>query len=245
MSNREEKGRIHSIETFGAVDGPGIRFVVFLQGCPLRCLYCHNPDSWNVKHGTLTTVGALMDKILDYRNFLSGGLTISGGEPMVQGDFVYALLQEARLHGIHSALDTSGAFDLKSSKRLIDASDMLLLDIKAATEARYAQITQRSYAYHNAYATLDYCESVNKPVWIRHVLLNGYTLNEEELRILAKKLSEYKCIEEVDLLPFHKMGEYKWGELGYEYKLFDAPIPSKEDHAMAKEIFSHYHYRVK
>lgn len=245
MNNREVKGRIHSIETFGAVDGPGIRFVVFMQGCPLRCLYCHNPDSWNVKSGTLTSVGELMDKILDYKNFLSGGITVSGGEPMVQGDFVYALLQEAKANGLHTALDTSGAFGLESSKRLIDASDMLLLDIKAATPARYQQITQREYAYQNAFATLDYCESIGKPVWIRHVLLNNYTLNTEELELLAKTLDGYSCVQQVDLLPFHKMGEYKWGELGYQYKLFDAPIPTKKEHEQAKTIFSKYHYRVK
>ncbi len=245
MNHRDVKGRIHSIETFGAVDGPGIRFVVFLQGCPLRCVYCHNPDSWNIKHGTITKVGELMDKILDYKSFLSGGLTISGGEPMLQGDFVYALLHEAKRNGIHTALDTSGAFDLHSSQRLIDASDMLLLDIKAANAERYQQITQRDYAHRNAIATLDYCESIQKPVWIRHVLLEGYTLNEVELSNLAEFLSHYQCVEQVDLLPFHKMGEYKWGEIGYRYLLFNAETPSKEQVKKAKEIFSKYHYRVK
>ncbi len=244
MNPRDTLGRIHSIETFGAVDGPGVRFVVFLQGCPLRCLYCHNPDSWNPKDGKLISVGELIDNMESYKNYLSGGLTISGGEPMMQKEFSIALLQEAKNIGLHTALDTSGAFALEHSKAIVDVADLLLLDIKAATPERYLQITGRDFAYTNAFANLEYCEQTHKPVWIRHVLLNEYTLHEAELHLLAQTLSKYSCIERVELLPFHKMGEYKWGELRYEYKLFSIPAPNKNEIQKAKDIFKQYKLNV-
>lgn len=245
MNNLEVSGRIHSIETFGAVDGPGIRFIVFFQGCMLRCLYCHNPDSWQTASGKLTTVGELIDKINQYKNFLSGGVTLSGGEPLLQRNFAKSLLKECKNNGLHTALDTSGAIPISISKDVIDEADMLLLDIKAANSQRYKQITGRAYAYQNVMDTLDYCQEIGKPIWVRHVLLPNYTLRDDELEDIAIMLKKYSCVERVELLPFHKMGEHKWEELNFEYKLFDIEMPSKSEVERAINIFKKHNINVR
>lgn len=228
-------GYVHSVETGGTVDGPGIRYVVFFQGCPLRCKFCHNPDSWKVNAGRQYTAEELADDILRYRNFIKkGGVTLSGGEPLLQPEFAAALLKRLKKEGIHTAVDTSGAIPLNACKEAVDAADLILLDIKSIDDIKCKELTGKGNS--NALALLDYLEETKKPVWIRHVVVPGITENEEDIERMAKYLSKYTVIERVEILPFHKMGEYKWKELGMQYELFDTPAPEKESIARIKEI---------
>ena len=235
----EITGRVHSVETFGALDGPGIRYVLFLQGCPLRCIYCHNPDSWSFGCGKPMSVGEVMCDLQKYRNFIkSGGITLSGGEPLMQSRFCAAIIAECKTRGIHTAIDTSGVVSLDICEDSVREADLLLLDIKALDPELARKIT--GFDNYNALKMLDYRESVKKPVWIRHVLLNGYTMEEKPLRELAQFLSGYSVIEKIELLPFHKMGEYKWSALDLTYSLGEAEPPSKEQIAFAKGIMREY-----
>lgn len=238
-------GRVHSVETFGAVDGPGIRYVVFFQGCRLRCLYCHNPDSWDPEGGNRMCADALMEDISRYKNFIKkGGVTLSGGEPLMQPEFAIALLNACRAAGLHTALDTAGSVPLLFSKPVIDAADMLLLDIKTLDETLSPELTGKESTLEYAKATLEYCESRKKTVWIRHVIVPGYTLAADRLEKLAHYLKQFHCIERVDLLPFHKMGEYKWQELGEYYALLDTPIPTASEVKDAVDIFKRFGLNV-
>ena len=229
-------GYLHSLESFGAVDGPGIRFVVFLSGCLLRCLYCHNPDTWEQKQTLSMTPLQVMEKIRSERSFLCrGGVTLSGGEPLMQPGFCEELLTLCRQEGFHTAIDTSGAIPLEQSRRAIDLADMLLLDIKDIDPADCRTLTGKTN--ENALATLDHCERTGKPVWIRHVLVPGYTLIPAKLERLAEKLSGYRCVKRVELLPYHTMGLYKWEALGLTCKLADTPAPTDAEIAMANAYF--------
>lgn len=228
-------GRLHSIESFGAVDGPGVRFVAFLQGCPLRCRYCHNPDTWNPQEGTVISSGELVEQILTYKSFISrGGVTISGGEPLLQAEFCEAVIDGCHENGIHTAIDTSGFIPLEISKNAIDKADMLLLDIKDIDPDDCEALTGQSN--ENAIKTLDYCEETKKPVWIRHVIVPTVTLKDEKLQRLGKFLKKYSCIEKVELLPYHIMGKYKWEQLKIPYSLEGIEPPEKEEVERAKEI---------
>ncbi len=230
------EGYIHSVETFGAVDGPGVRYVVFFQGCPLRCLYCHNPDSWKLSEGIKQTDTELLADILEYKNFIRrGGVTFSGGEPLIQPEFLLSLIRGCKANGLHTAVDTAGSVDLSVSAPIIREADMLLLDIKTLDESLYPSLT--GVPITNNLATLDFCESIGKPVWIRHVLVPGYTLVKERMEKLAAFLKNYRCVEKIELLPFHKMGEYKWEQLNIQYQLTDVPAPTEEEMKQAKAIF--------
>ena len=230
------KGRIHSLESFGAVDGPGIRYVVFFQGCPLRCQFCHNPDTWDTHAGREYTVGELVEKILPFKPFYvrGGGVTLSGGEPLLQHAFVKALCDKLLENGLHTAIDTSGAVPLSVCKEAVDASDMLLLDIKSPDPAMSETITGSPTVLGNEKAYLDYCEEQGKPVWIRHVVVPGLTLDFDRLRELRQFLDGYACVKRIDPLPFHKMGEAKW--IPELYRLGDTQPPSAEDMDRVKEI---------
>ncbi len=229
-------GRIHSIETFGAVDGPGIRYVLFMQGCPLRCLYCHNPDSWDFSGGKTVTTEEIATDIESYYNFIKkGGVTVSGGEPLAQPEFVADLFERCKKMGLHTAVDTSGSVALSVSHKAIDVCDLVILDIKALDDALCLELTGQPN--FNTLETLLYCEKTKKPVWIRHVLVPEYTLDFEKLEKLADYLTGFSCIEKVELLPFHKMGEFKWEELNFDYKLFGTQSPSITDIDKAKHIF--------
>lgn len=235
MSNKVY-GHIHSIETFGAVDGPGVRFILFLQGCPLRCLYCHNPDTWNMQDGKVVSTEEIVENVLSYKNYIkSGGVTLSGGEPLIQHDFVLDLLKKLKEHNIHTAIDTSGAVPLTKCSDLIDNADMLLLDIKALDNELCTTITGQGN--ENALKILDYCEKTGKKIWVRHVMVPELTLDKTRLIKLANYLSSYTCIEKVELLPFHKMGEYKWEEINTDYKLRDTRQPENQEIENAKDIF--------
>ncbi len=237
------QGYVHSIETCGTVDGPGIRYVVFLQGCPLRCKYCHNPDTWKVNSGKKFTVDEIMQDILKYRNFIrKGGVTLSGGEPLLQADFVAELFRECKKHGIHSALDTSGAIPLRNCKHAVDAADLVLLDIKSIDTVKCKNLTGKGN--EDALALLDYLEQTGKEVWIRHVVVPGITENYDDIEKMAEYLSKYNVISRIEILPFHKMGEYKWQELNLEYELKDTPPPQKKSIEKIKAIFRKYNKRI-
>ena len=229
-------GRIHSIESFGTLDGPGIRYVLFLQGCPLRCLYCHNVDSRSPEAGRTMTAGEALADILTYRPYIRrGGVTLSGGEPLLQPEFACEVLDGCRAHQLHTAIDTSGAIPLDQSRPAIDRADLILLDIKAIDDDLCVALTGASN--RNTLATLEYCEATRKAVWIRHVLVPGYTLDEARLTRLADHLWRYSCIRKIDLLPFHKMGEYKWEALQCPYELLDTQPPTEEEMRQARAIF--------
>jgi len=234
--NPNVTGRIHSVESFGTLDGPGIRYVLFMQGCPLRCLYCHNPDARSLEAGKTMTTGEVLADILTYRAFIArGGVTLSGGEPLLQPDFVCALFDGCREQKLHTALDTSGAIPLDKAKPAIDRANLLLLDIKAIDDELCVTLT--GTGNRNALATLDYCESTGKDVWIRHVVVPGYTLDFKQLERLADYLTRFTCIRRTELLPFHKMGEYKWKALNCPYLLNRTPEPKDFQMIKARGIF--------
>lgn len=232
-------GYIHSVESFGAVDGPGVRFVVFLQGCPLRCLFCHNPDTWKTNDGTKMTADELFKQISQYKNFIkNGGVTFSGGEPLLQPEFLLDVINLCKKEGIHTAIDTSGCIPLNIAKPVIEAADMILLDIKEIDKEDCKVLTGQSNS--NAMDMLNHCDYIGKDVWIRHVVIPGYTLKKDKLDRLGRVLSWYSCIKKVELIPFHKMGEYKWEYINTPYQLSAVETPTDEEMSMAKEMMKHY-----
>lgn len=234
-SMRSYKGRIHSFESFGTLDGPGVRYVVFLQGCPLHCKFCHNPDTWPSDGGGEYTAGAVFDKVMRCRNYITtGGVTLSGGEPLMQYGFCEALLELFAVAGIHTAIDTSGAIPLSRSQRAIELADMLLLDIKSPRADVCKELTGQSN--ENALDTLEFCESIGKRVWLRHVVVPGITYDDESLIEVGKLAKQYSCVEKLDLLKYHKLGASKWESLGIADPLTDTPALSAEEFARAKEL---------
>ena len=234
-------GYVHSFETFGTVDGPGVRFVVFLQGCPMRCLYCHNPDTWS-GGGTPYTARAVLEKMTRNLAFYkTGGLTVSGGEPLLQIDFLIELFTLAKKKGIHTCLDTSGAtFDggnkelLHKFDNLLKVCDLVMLDIKHINERQHIKLTG-----HSGKNILDfayYLNMNNVPMRVRHVIIPDYTYKTEYLRSLGKFLKNLSNIEKIEILPFHKLGEHKYESLGYDYKLAETPALDDEDAKNAYEI---------
>lgn len=232
------KGRIHSFESFGAVDGPGIRYIVFFQGCPLRCRFCHNPDTWSLGSGEEYTVDEIVAKILPYKGFHrnGGGVTLSGGEPMAQHAFAAALCQKLRELGIHTAIDTSGGIPLSVCKDAVDAADMLLLDIKSIDPELSADITGNGTTLANEKEILAYCEAQGKPVWIRHVVVPGLTMRDDHLRALREFLDGFDCVKKIEPLPFHKLGEHKW--LPELYTLTDTEAPTAEEMDKVRAILA-------
>jgi pyruvate formate lyase activating enzyme len=239
MSSGSPSGYIHSVETAGTVDGPGMRFVVFVTGCPLRCLYCHNPDTRNLTDGKQTTASELVKEIAQYKDFLArtgGGVTISGGEPLFQQDFVTAILQGCKELGLHTALDTSGYLGDKVSGELLEATDLVLLDIKSFDPFAYRKITGSRLQL-----TLDFARklsSFRKPTWIRFVLVPGLTDDLSIIAAMADFINGLGCVERVEVLPFHKMGEAKWESLGLSYTLADTQPPSPELVQLVRDVFA-------
>ena len=238
MNNLELTCPIHSLETFGAVDGPGIRFVIFTQGCNLKCKYCQNRDTWCHSGGTMYSVQDLLDKIERYKNYIlpsGGGVTVSGGEPLLHLEFLIALFKELKNRGIPTAIDTSGVFYLTPKIReLISLTDLFLLDIKCINDEICKDLTGVSNKKELEFAR--YLSDNGVHMWIRQVLVPGYTDKEEDLIKLKEFLSTLKTVDKVEILPYHDMGKFKWLELGFEYPLEGVPVATPEDVDRAKKI---------
>lgn len=229
-------GLIHSLESFGTVDGPGVRFVIFMQGCPLRCLFCHNPDTWDIddKCQYEFTPEQLINEVLKYRTFIkSGGVTVSGGEPLMQAEFVADFFQLCHDEGLHTTLDTSGAIIPNKVQKVLDNTDLVLLDIKTMDAELYPKLT--GVRQNNNLAFLDILEERKIKTWVRHVVVPGLTDNNQWLNRLGEYVSHYNCVEKIEILPYHTLGTYKYEKLGEKYKLEGVPALSE---ARAKEIRS-------
>lgn len=234
-------GKIHSIETFGSVDGPGVRYVIFMQGCKMRCKFCHNADTWMIKDGD-TEAADVFNKAMRYKAYWKngGGITVSGGEPLLQIDFLIELFKLFKKENIHTTIDTSGApFSddedyLKKFDELLNLTDLILLDIKHIDNAEHLKLTGRENT--NILALAKYLSKKNKKVWIRHVLVPGINDDEENLYNLRKFIDGLDNVERVEVLPYHSLGAYKWEKLGLDYPLKGVEAPSKEKVEMARKI---------
>lgn len=231
-------GSIHSWELVTAVDGPGTRMTLFLSGCPLRCQYCHNPDTMQLKSGTLQPVEEVLRRIRRYRKVFAatgGGLTISGGEPLFQHRFVRRILRGAREMGVHTALDTSGFLGRVADDELLDDVDLVLLDVKSGTEAVYRETTGRALAPTIAFG--DRLAAMRKPLWIRFVLVPGLTDAPENIEAVADIVAQWGSVERVEVLPFHNMGADKWAALGLDYTLDGTQPPTARETEAARDRF--------
>ena len=235
-------GRIHSFESFGTVDGPGIRFVVFMQGCPLRCVYCHNRDTWDPAAGkayTTDQVMAELKKYINYIKFSKGGITLSGGEPTFQPEFSAELFKKCRELGIHTALDTSGFADIEKVERLLDFTDLILLDIKHADVEMHKKITGVAPGKMKSFAL--YASKKGIPIWIRYVLVPGLTDSAKDLEAAAEFISRLETGEKIEVLPYHDMGAHKWEELGEQYQLAGTVPPTEESMEKAYQLLNFKH----
>lgn len=235
----EVLGNIHSIETCGTVDGPGIRFVVFTQGCPMRCLYCHNPDSWEAAvNRTTYTPEQILKEYEGVKEFCKGGLTVTGGEPLMQINFVTELFKQAEANGIHTALDTSGVlFDRKNTEKideLLKYTSLVMLDIKHIDDDEHKKLTRHSNK--NILDFAKYLSEKNIPVWIRHVVVPGINDSENYLVKLGEFLAALHNIKALDVIPYHNMAIPKYEALGISYPLKDLPPLTKEEAIRARDI---------
>ncbi|MBY6209492.1 MULTISPECIES: pyruvate formate-lyase-activating protein [Halomonas] len=240
-------GRLHHLESCGAVDGPGIRFLVFLQGCVMRCQYCHNRDSWDLKGGREVCVEEVMAEARTYLPFMrasGGGITCSGGEALLQPAFVRDLFVAAKAEGMHTCLDTNGYAchydDVLDA--LLDATDLVLLDIKHIEEGAHRVLTGISSRRPFAFAR--HLAAIGKPTWIRQVIVPGHTDSDEMMHRLGQFIQTLDNIERVELLPYHGLGEYKWEELGQHYPLAGLEPPSRETMERLVAIAARYHPQV-
>jgi pyruvate formate lyase activating enzyme len=232
-------GRLHSTESFGAVDGPGVRFVIFLHGCDFRCAYCHNPDTWARAPAQELTAEEVLAKALRYRSYWGkdGGITLSGGEPMLQAPFAADLFERAKAQGVSTCLDTAaGPFrrDDPAIRRLLNATDTVLLDLKAFDPARHRQVTGADNAATLACAR--YLSEIGKPIWIRRVLVPGLTDDADDLRRTGAFIRTLATVEKIEVLPYHTLGVAKWAALGLDYPLPSAVPPSAEAVAAALKL---------
>ena len=240
-------GRIHSFESFGTVDGPGIRYVVFLQGCPLRCQYCHNPDTWG-GGGKEYAAEEVARQALRYKNYFgpNGGVTVTGGEPLLQIDFVIELFTILKEKGIHTCIDTSGwtfvednETSVEKHKALLKVTDLFLLDIKHIDDKEHVVLTGQSN--RNTLAFAKFLSENKKATWIRHVLVPGITDSDGQLERLKAFIDTLESVEKVEVLPYHTMGIVKYEKLGMEYPLKDLAAPTKESVARARQILGVKH----
>ena len=229
LYNDKQQGYVHSVETGGMVDGPGVRYVIFLSGCALRCKYCHNPDTWKLSNGQLVTVGSTIRDIKKYQSYLKfsgGGVTVTGGDPLMQPEFLTELLIACKANGLHTALDTSGYAAPNAVEKVLKYTDILLLDIKTINPSVHKQLT--GVTIDRTLKTLKLSESMGVSVWIRFVLIPGYTDNMEDISQMSKFLDSFNNIEKIEVLPFHKLGEFKWENMGITYELKDVEPPTLE-----------------
>ena len=236
------KGRVHSVETFGLVDGPGVRYVIFVQGCHMRCKYCHNPETWSLTEGEELSAKQVFDKAYRYKNYWknNGGITISGGEPLLQIDFVIEIFKMAKEKNIHTTLDTSGnPFTLEEPfiskfNELMKVTDLFMLDIKEMDEEKHKSLTNWTNA--NIIEMAKYLSDHGKDMWIRHVLVPGLTDGEEELKKLKELIDNLKTVTKVEILPYHTLGLFKWQNLKIDYPLEGVQVPTGEEVKKAEDI---------
>lgn len=236
------KGYIHQLESFGSVDGPGIRFIIFFAGCPLRCKYCHNPDTWDMMKGKQYTADELLDEAITCREYwgTKGGITVSGGEPLAQIDFLLELFTNAKERGINTCIDTAGGPFTREGewfekfKRLMNVTDVLLMDIKHINEEEHIKLT--GHTGKNIIEMFRYLDEINKPVWIRHVLVPGITDNDEYLIQTRDFIRTLGNVQRVEVLPYHGLGAMKYKDLGIDYVLKDTNSPTAERVQNAREI---------
>lgn len=242
--DRKMKGRIHSFETFGTVDGPGIRFVLFMQGCALRCQFCHNPDTWDTTTGNVYTVDEVIAQIepyLTYYRSSGGGVTFSGGEPSLQAPFLAALARELkRRFDLHIALDSSGFTEPSHlvSSGLSEVVDLVLLDLKIIDEDKHIQLTTQSN--ERILRTARFYTDQNIKIWIRHVVIPGITTAQEDVELLGKQVATMSTVEKIELLPYHEMGKYKWQQLNIPYELDHVSPPNEETLKQVKTWLEQY-----
>lgn len=230
--------KIHSTDSFGTVDGPGIRFLVFLQGCPLKCKYCHNRDTWNMQDGQYISLDTIFNKIIKYKEYImpnGGGVTVSGGEPLLQSKFLIELFTKLKKEGIHTCIDTSGMLPITEDiKKLLSLTDLVLLDIKHIDPEKCKKLVGFSNKLELEFA--QYLSNNNIPMWLRQVIIPGITNQKDDL-IKLKKFFDSLCnIQKVELLPYHTLGKHKWKELGLKYDLDGIPDATDIDIKEAKKL---------
>ena len=238
----QSSGFIHSIESFGTVDGPGIRLVVFFQGCPMRCLYCHNPDTWHMADGKPMAVEEILAQFRKNKAFYTkGGITATGGEPLMQLDFLTALFEAAKAEDVHTCLDTSGiTFRPENAEltarfdRLMEATDLIMLDLKQVIPERHRALTGQDNA--NILAFARYASEKNKQLWIRHVVVPGWTDDLESLTALGRFMAQLKSVKALDVLPYHTLGVHKYQEMGVPYPLDGVQPLEQKDAQRAREM---------
>ena len=236
------KAAVHSVETFGSVDGPGIRFIIFLKGCKLRCRYCHNPDTWNPDSKDMRSADELLEQALKYRTYWGkkGGITVSGGEALLQMDFMIELFKKAKKLGIHTCIDTAAQPFTREEpffskfNELMEYTDLLLLDLKHIDSNEHKKLTGREN--DNILDCALYLSELQKPVWIRHVLVPTITDNDEYLHQLRAFIDRLNNVERVEVLPYHALGVYKWEQMGIPYTLNDVASPEQERVDNARKI---------
>ena len=229
--------KVHSIESFGTVDGPGIRFVLFLQGCHLQCKYCHNRDTWNMNGGEYKSLDDIFEKIMKYKNYIypNGGVTVTGGEPLLQVKFLIELFKKLKKENIHTCVDTSGMVALTDDiKKLLSLTDLVLLDIKHINSEKCKNLVGFNNEKELAFAR--YLSDNNIHIWIRQVLVPGYTDDEQDLLQLKDFISSLSTVDKVEILPYHDMGRYKWENLGFKYELDGVRIANDDDVNRAKNL---------
>ena len=241
-------GKIHSVETCGTVDGPGIRYVVFLQGCNLRCVYCHNPDTWSLSGKTATekSVDELLSDILKYKSYFTfsgGGVTLTGGEPLLQKEFALEFFKACKAEGIHTTIDTAGHIDIDDEvKEILSLTDLVLLDIKSINPDTYKKVT--GFPIDKLLSFTEYLSENMIKTWHRFVLVPNLTDNESEILSLIEYIKALKNKEKIGILPFHQMGAYKWDDLKINYKLKDTPTPTAEETEQVRELFRSHGFVV-
>ena len=230
--------KVHSIESFGTVDGPGIRFVLFLQGCHLECKYCHNRDTWDINGGEYKSVDDIMEKVIDYKNYIipsGGGVTVTGGEPLLQVKFLIEFFKRLKKEGINTCIDTSGMVALTEDiKEVLKMTDLVLLDIKHIDDEKCKDLVGKSNKKELEFAK--YLSDNNIKMWIRQVLIQGYTDDEKDLIKLKEFIDTLHTVEKVQILPYHSMGKYKWEKLGLKYGLDGVREATTEEVEKAKKI---------
>lgn len=229
--------KIHSIESFGTVDGPGIRFVLFLQGCHLKCKYCHNRDTWDMNGGEYKSLDDIFEKIIKYKNYIcpNGGVTITGGEPLLQVNFLIELFEKLKKENIHTCIDTSGMVSLTDDiKHLLSLTDLVLLDIKHINTEKCKDLVGFNNEKELAFAR--YLSDNGIHMWIRQVLIPGYTDDEQDLLKLKNFISTLKTVDKIEILPYHDMGKYKWKKLGVNYDLENVRPANNDDIQKAKKV---------